>query len=156
MAAAQSGSGVVETADTEALQRYPLYPYLQAQRLARRLELSRRAATPDPAVIAALDAEIAAFLARQGDLPVTRSLRSNWLTSLATRQQWDTYLQQYDPERDTQPALRCHWLTARTLRGPVEGLVDALTQTWLTPTACPTPAILRSSGGGHAAARARS
>src|SRR5512137_1922918 len=63
MAAAQSGSGMVETADTEALQRYPLYPYLQPQRLARRLELSRRAATPDPAVIAAIDADIAAFLA---------------------------------------------------------------------------------------------
>jgi soluble lytic murein transglycosylase len=137
LAAAQSGTGVVETADSEALQRYALYPYLQAQRLARRLELSRRAATADPAAIAALDAEIAAFLARQGNLPVTRSLRSSWLTSLAARERWEVFLQQYDSERDTQPALRCHWLTARTLRGPVEGLVEALTQTWLTPTSLP-------------------
>ena len=137
MALAQSGSGVPETADTEALQRYPLYPYLQAQRLARRLELSRRSPTPDPVAVAALDTEIETFLTQQGDLPVTRSLRSSWLTSLATRKQWDTYLQQYDPERDTQPALRCHWLTARTLRGPAEGLVDALTKTWLTPDSLP-------------------
>jgi soluble lytic murein transglycosylase len=137
MAAAQSGTGVAETADSEALQRYALYPYLQAQRLERRLELSRRAASSDAAAVAALDADIAAFLAQQGNLPVTRTLRPGWLASLASREQWDTYLRQYDPERDTQIALRCHWLTARTLRGPAEGLVDALTQTWLTPKSLP-------------------
>jgi soluble lytic murein transglycosylase len=137
MATAQSATDLPPATDPASLRDYPLYPYLQAQRLERRLELSRRAASSDAAAVATLDTDIAAFLAQQGNRPVTRSLRSSWLASLATRQQWDTYLQQYDPERDTQAALRCHWLTARTLRGPAAGLVDALTETWLTPKSLP-------------------
>jgi soluble lytic murein transglycosylase len=137
MATAQSATDLPPSDDPASLSGYPLYPYLQAQRLARRLELSRRAAASDPAAVAALDAEISAFLAQQGNQPVTRTLRPNWLASLAARGQWDAYLRQYDPERDTQIALRCHWLTARTVRGPAAGLVDALTETWLTPKSLP-------------------
>jgi hypothetical protein len=63
--------------DSEALQRYPLYPYLQAARLNRQLALMRTlAAQPGGDPRLPLDDEVAAFLAQQGDRPVTRTLRS--------------------------------------------------------------------------------
>lgn len=142
--------------DPEALQRYPLYPYLQAARLNRRLALQAPAAGTQPAASTALDDEIAALLTQQGDRPVTRALRSNWLQSLAERKDWERYLAQYDVGRDKQATLRCHWLAARVARGKTEGLVDEITTTWLSPKSLPDacdPAIAwwQSRGGPDAA-----
>jgi soluble lytic murein transglycosylase len=93
--------------DPEALQRYILYPYLQAARLNRQLALLPR---QDAASGLPLDDEIAALLAQQGERPAARSLRSNWLQSLAARRDWPRFLAHFDFERDTQTTLRCHWL----------------------------------------------
>jgi soluble lytic murein transglycosylase len=123
--------------DPEALQRYPLYPYLLAARLNRRLALPSPAADAEPAAISTLDDEIAALLAQQGERPVTRGLRANWLQSLAARKDWERYLALYDVGRDQQATLRCHWLAARVARGNTEGLVDEITTTWLTPKSLP-------------------
>ena len=120
--------------DPEALQRYVLYPYLQASRLQRRLAL---ATTGTPATDAALDAEIAAFLARRGNQPVARTLRSDWLARLAARKDWGTFLEHYSAERDTQATLRCHAFTARVALQRTDGLTDALRETWLTPKSLP-------------------
>ncbi len=139
--------------DSEALQRYPLYPYLQAARLSRQLALIRPvAAQPGGDPRLPLDDEIAAFLAQQGDRPVTRKLRSAWLAHLAERQAWSTYVGQYREDRDTQSTLRCHWLAARVALGQVDGLEAELTDTWLTakslPDACdPALAWWRARGG---------
>jgi soluble lytic murein transglycosylase len=142
--------------DSEALQRYPLYPYLQAARLSRRLALQAPAADAQPAAGTTLDDEIAALLSQQGERPVTRALRANWLQNLAERKDWERYLAQYDVGRDQQAALRCHWLTARIARGNTEGLVDEITTTWLSPKNLPDacdPAIAwwQSRGGPDAA-----
>ena len=123
--------------DPEALQRYPLYPYLQAARLDRQLALANSTATEAGDARLALDRDIAAFLALHGDKPVTRTLRSNWLAKLAARKDWSTYLAQYRQDRDTQPALRCHALAARVALGQTDGLTDELTATWLTPKSLP-------------------
>jgi soluble lytic murein transglycosylase len=123
--------------DTQALRAYALFPYLQAARLNRQLARAPSATTLSDAGDRPLDREIAAFLAEQGDRPVTRSLRSNWLSSLATRRAWDTFLENYQQDRDTQPALRCHALAARIASGQTDGLTDALTATWLTPKSLP-------------------
>ena len=127
--------------DSEALQLYPLYPYLQAARLNRQLGLTRPlAAQPGGDPRLPLDDEVAAFLAQQGERPVTRTLRSAWLAHLAARQAWSTYAGQYNKDRDTQSTLRCHWLAARIALGQTDGLAEELTDTWLTakslPAAC--------------------
>jgi soluble lytic murein transglycosylase len=127
--------------DSEALQRYPLYPYLQAARLNRQLALTRPiAAQPGSDARLPLDDEIAAFLSQQGERPVTRTLRSAWLTHLAGRQAWSTYLAQYRGDRDSRSELRCHWLTGRIGLGQTDGLAEELTYTWLSarslPAAC--------------------
>ena len=139
--------------DSEALQRYPLYPYLQAARLDRRLALTPPVPSApgiDPKL--PLDDEIAAFLAQEGVRPVTRTLRSTWLSHLAARQAWSMYVEHYRPDRDTQAALRCHWLAGRIALGQVDGLPQELTATWLTakslPDACdPALAWWRTRGG---------
>ena len=123
--------------DPEVLQRYPLYPYLQAARLNRQLALTNPSAAQASDARLPLDRDIAAFLAQQGDKPVARALRSNWLGSLAARKDWSTYLEQYRQDRDTQPALRCHALAARVALGQTDGLTDELTATWLTPKSLP-------------------
>jgi soluble lytic murein transglycosylase len=139
--------------DSEALQRYPLFPYLQAARLNRQLALARPVAAPPGAESKLpLDDEIAAFIAQQGDRPVTRALRSAWLSHLAARQAWPTFLGHYRADRDTQSTLRCHWLAARVALGQTDGLTEELTTTWLTakslPDAC-DPALewWRTRGG---------
>lgn len=130
--------------DPEALQRYPLYPYLQAARLNRRLALQPPPADPQAAAAVqpaatgvTLDDEIAALLSQQGDRPVTRALRSNWLQSLAARKDWPRFLAQYGERDSQQVTLRCHWLSARAAQGPTDGLVDEITTTWLVPKSLP-------------------
>ncbi len=139
--------------DSEALQRYPLFPYLQAARLNRQLALTRPVAAPHGIESKLmLDDEITAFFAQQGDRPVTRTLRSAWLSHLAARQAWPTFLAQYRTDRDSPATLRCHSLAARIALDQTEGLTEQLTDVWLTarnlPDACdPALAWWRARGG---------
>ena len=138
MAAVDAAPVAPAGGDSEALQRYPLYPYLQAARLSRQLALTRpMPAQPGSDARLPLDDEIAAFLTQQGERPVTRALRAAWLAHLAARQAWPTFLAQYREDRDTQSTLRCHWLAARIAQGQVDGLAEELTDTWLTAKSLP-------------------
>jgi soluble lytic murein transglycosylase len=125
--------------DSEALRSYPLYPYLQAARLQRRLE--------DPDATAAIEA----FLDQHGDAPVARSLRRSWLMTLAQRKAWEPYLAAYREDVDDSVAARCNALAARVALGRTEGLADATIATYLSakslPPAC-DPAFdwLRAQG----------
>jgi soluble lytic murein transglycosylase len=135
-AATMSASAPAAAVDSEALRAYPLYPYLKAARLLRQLDQS---APPQPGADRSLpvDRDIAAFLAEQGDLPVTRTLRARWLTSLAARQDWPTYLAQFRKDRDQSTTQVCHALTARIALGQTAGLTEDLTALWLTPRSLP-------------------
>jgi soluble lytic murein transglycosylase len=96
-------AGVAQTAEIEALQGYPLYPYLQAARLQRMI-----ADAPD----ALTDAQVAAFIdANRGEL-WARDVHKLWLASLADRAQWPTFLRYYE-EGVADASLRCQQLTAR-------------------------------------------
>ena len=151
MAAAAAPASPAADDDRE-LREYPLYPYLQAARLRRQLELATPAATGTVDALLPVDREVIAFLREHGAAPVTTRLRTTWLTSLAARREWATYLEHYDPGRDTQPELRCRALGARIATQRTDGLTDALTETWLTgrslPAAC-DPALewWRARGG---------
>ncbi|HKY93364.1 MAG TPA: transglycosylase SLT domain-containing protein [Nevskiaceae bacterium] len=115
--------------DSDRLRSYPLYPWLEAERL--ELRLARSETPPDDA--------IAEFLVRDGDQPYNRDLRSAWLKVLADRQWWAQYLAFYLPARaDT--TLRCHALSALFATGSDPTFRDSALAVWRTdkdlPPAC--------------------
>ena len=123
-AAARTADGAA-VADSDALRNYPLYPYLQAARLQSRLR--------DPAAAA----DIAAFLATNGDQPFARSLRRSWLMELALRKQWEAFLAAYREGLDDTAAGRCNALAARIALGRTAGLAEPATATYLDPNSLP-------------------
>lgn len=68
----------------QALQGYPLEPYLAYDELTLRLKQ-------------ASNAEIEAFLAEHGDLPQIRWMKLRWLRWLAERGEWSTFIKHYSP-----------------------------------------------------------
>jgi len=140
---ARVNSAAAPESDSDALRAYPLYPYLEAARLRRDLLAS---VAPDQPADAAADA----FLTQHAREPVTRDVRYAWLTSLAARRQWATFIQQYrEPSADEE--LRCQYLIARIELDQVDGLAADISKQWLTPQslpACEVPfAWLRNQGG---------
>lgn len=123
-----------EAVESPGLRDYILYPYLQAARY--RQALKQRPGD-------ALDAEIAAWLRANPDLPAARGLQRDWLGSLAQRQQWTTMLANSEPGM-SDDALRCHRYNAWLQTGGVEDtLRDEILAAWMTgqqlPQACVPP-----------------
>lgn len=122
-------------ADSAALRGYLLHPYLEAARL--RHELSR---VPGRQRLARLERRIRAFLEQQGDAPVARELRRDWLAYLGERAAWADFERALPPDGASEAALRCHALTARLARRQLDGLRQAAADLWLThrqaPPAC--------------------
>jgi len=140
---ARIDSGGTASPDSDALRSYTLYPYLQAARLRRDLDIA--IAPEEPADLAA-----AAFLTAHGREPVSREVRSAWLTSLASRRQWATFVQQYrEPSADDE--LRCQYFIARIELSQTEGLAAEIAKQWLSPQSLPSCEVpfawLRTQGG---------
>lgn len=114
--------------DDTALRSYPLYPYLQAERIVQALNAGPTAA--------AADRRAAGFLATYGLLPVGAQLRRSWLESLAQRAQWELFLSVYR-ESGATDALHCQALTARIATGQSTQLGPALTRLWLNAREVP-------------------
>jgi soluble lytic murein transglycosylase len=124
-------------AESAALRGYVLYPYLRAQRLMTALS-QRSGATAE----AGLDAQIAAFVASQPELAITRDLRRDWLLDLAERQRWDLFELHYVAD-SSQPALQCSAFQAR-LQGEITAaerieLAEFWAQAPQMPQACVAP-----------------
>ena len=118
-------TGTVDAADSERLRAYPLHPYLVAARL--RLRLARLNAVDD----SGSDDAVAAFLAANGDAPVTRDLRRAWLNSLAIREQWPAYLANLSAGMAASDAnLRCQQLAARIALNQTDGLAPLVIEQW--------------------------
>lgn len=113
--------------DSEELRAYPLYPYLQAARLEQAL------AGKEPGA----DARVEAFLTKFGQEPVGLALRRKWLESLAKRERWQAFLEQFDSRITTQ-ALECRRFEARIALGELAGLTAEIVETWLTPQQLPS------------------
>jgi soluble lytic murein transglycosylase len=124
-AEADSAAAAVAPADSEQLQAYPLYPYLLAARLQRRMN--------DPSSAA----DIRAFLASHADEPVARALRSQWLMVLALSKRWGDYLLVYRADVDDSVAARCNWFAARIALDRTDGLADAALAEWSAPKSLP-------------------
>lgn len=121
-----------EAAETSALRRYVLYPYLQAARL--RSALERDAAGSDAAV--------ETFLQTYAAQPVARELRRAWLMSLAQRAQWTQFLAHYAADA-ADLELRCQALQARLSLQQLQELQGAIAALWMTaarlPSDCTVP-----------------
>jgi soluble lytic murein transglycosylase len=111
--------------DSDALRAYPLYPYLEAARLQRRLD--------DPTA----GPDIQGFLERYGDQPVARPVRREWLMARALRKQWDAYLATYREALDDTVAARCNAFAARIALGRTDRMADAVIEQWSTPKSLP-------------------
>lgn len=125
----KASSAASDPSDSQALRNYPLYPYLQAARL-------RKALDGPTATLGAADERIAAFLGRFDREPVARGLRQAWLSSLAERKQWSTFLQQYR-EASASDAQRCQQLTARIELERLENLSRDVAKQWLSAQRLP-------------------
>jgi len=115
-----------DAADDPSLRSYPLYPYLQAERI-------RQAFASDPA---AADRRAAGFLITYALLPVGAQLRRSWLESLAQRNQWEAYLNVFRDAGATD-ALRCQALNAHIATGDTAQLGPQLVRQWLTTREIP-------------------
>jgi soluble lytic murein transglycosylase len=124
-AGATGGRPETPAPDSEVLKGYPLYPYLVAARLQRRLQ--------DPAAAP----EIQAFLDLHGDAPVARPLRREWLMALALRKQWGTYLAAYRSDVDDTIAARCNAFAARVALDRTEAMAGEVIELWSTPKSLP-------------------
>src|SRR5665213_3626044 len=116
-------AGPTDATDDPALRSYPLYPYLQAERIHQ--------AFGDGSEVVAADRRAAGFLATYGLLPVGIQLRRSWLESLAQRSQWDAFLTIYR-EAAASDALRCQAFTARIATAQTAQLGPSLVRQWLT------------------------
>ncbi len=129
-----------EPPDSAALKAYPIYVYLLAARLRRDL-----AFTPGEE----LDSSIDDFLHAHEGEPVGRSLKHQWLASLAQRRRWEWFLPRAADATD--PALVCDRLAGRLATGDADHLAaDALARWSLPqrePSECaPVVAWLRLKG----------
>ena len=128
-ARAATSIGDSGASDSESLKSYPLYPYLQAERI----EQALMAGGDD---IDQVDKRAAEFMATYGQQPVSRNLRHAWLDSLAHRSQWNQFLAIYH-DVGVSEATRCESFVARIALGKTEGLAADIAKAWLTPHSLP-------------------
>jgi len=101
---------------SESIRNYPLYPYLRYNYLNPRLHKAKIN-------------EIELFLQQYHNFPLTGALRTKWLKQLAKTGQWQTYLDNYTPQRDT--VLQCYQLQARIKTGNQTYLLEDTRTLWL-------------------------
>ncbi len=128
--AAATGAELTARRDDAELRDYALYPYLEAERIAKALSLIDDAASTEH------DAAAAAFLERHDDEPVAEGLMRAWLESLARRGRSAALVERYRPDVAT-TRLECQWLAARIDTGALEGLARAILERWRTPVQLP-------------------
>ncbi|TVO78480.1 MAG: murein transglycosylase [Sedimenticola selenatireducens] len=105
-----------------SLKDYPLYPYLEYKAL--RLQLAK------------LDSsQVDAFITTYADSPLSRQMRRVWLSRLADKGKWWTYLVFYRPNLGT--TLQCHYLTALMETGKAEKALKQAKTIWLHPRSRP-------------------
>ena len=128
-AAVESGAAAPRVSDPRVLRDYPLYPYLQRLRIARRLdEVGDKWSPTDDAA--------RKFVQRHAEEPVAEDLRDVWLETLARRSQWQAFIEHYDTATaDT--ALHCDLFRARIALHDTAKLAPLVLELWLTAERLP-------------------
>jgi soluble lytic murein transglycosylase len=114
--------GLPDLPDSAALRGYVIYDYLVAARLRRDL-----IARPNED----LDTTIDTFLNAHEGEPVGRTLRREWLLSLAARERWDWFLPRSADATEAQ--LVCERLRGLLATGETQGLANAALARWSLP-----------------------
>jgi soluble lytic murein transglycosylase len=130
VAMARVRQGLPDENDSPALRAYVIHDYLVAARLRRDL----KSGESDE-----LDGRIDGFLQAHLAEPVTRTLRHDWLASLARRGRWDWFLPRSVEVND--PALVCERLRGLLATGETSGLAAAALARWSQPQEPPTPCV---------------
>jgi len=135
--ALDAGDRSVLNAQRDALQAYPLYPYLLYADLNQRLKTYP-------------SAELRAFLQQYAVTPLAPRLRGRWLKQLASAQKWQDFLVDYVATDDVE--LDCLHRQALLQTGQTQQALDAIEQLWVhaysRPDACdPVFAVWREQGG---------
>ncbi len=91
--------------DAYALRRSVLAPYLDYWQLRLRLK-------------SASNAEIANFITRHADSPLSQRLHTDWLQQLGQQQDWNTYLAEYANQPNPDSSLQCYAWQARNATTP--------------------------------------
>ncbi len=107
---------------SEKLKTYPLYPYLRYNYLRTRLHKID-------------DAEIKDFIRSYPDFISTGSLRTSWLKHLLKQKKWQTFLDNYTPQKDLK--LRCQQLQARINTDNHIYLLEDTRTLWLSGKSLP-------------------
>jgi peptidoglycan lytic transglycosylase len=105
-----------------SLKDYPLYPYLRYNYLKRRLWKVK-------------STEISSFLAHYNDLPMANDLRKSWLSLLAKRKHWQSYVDNYTPQQNK--TLQCYQLLARIKTKNDAYLLEDIRTVWLAGESLP-------------------
>ncbi|MEK6747785.1 MAG: transglycosylase SLT domain-containing protein [Pseudomonadota bacterium] len=120
-----------------SLKDYPLYGYLEYDLLLKRLHRAD-------------NKEIEAYLKRYEDSPISDRLRGLWLSVLANRAEWDTFLAKYREGYST--SLACYYAHALFQSDRHDEAMQIAEDLWLTgkpqPRSCdPVFASWRKNGG---------
>lgn len=125
--AARHGNLDSRSAEVADLRDYPLFDYLKAAQL--RYELRTR---PD----AALDRQVAHFIADHPKLPPAQRLRGPWLDSLADRSQWQQVIAHTRDSDGTTAQCRSVHAAIELGRSPVQQALALYTVGKSQPSAC--------------------
>ena len=98
------------------LDDYPLQPYLISDAL--RSHIHRASAE-----------KVSGFLNEYEDFPFSYHIRATWLSSLAKKQDWKSYLTHFDNRDNTR--LQCLAFQARLNLGRLDGLNDQIRRIWI-------------------------
>lgn len=99
-----------------SLDDYPLQPYLINDALRRHIDR-------------ASGEKVSAFLNEYEDYPFSYHVRGTWLSSLAKKQDWKSYLAHFDNRDNTR--LQCLAFQARLNLGQLEGLTGQIRGIWM-------------------------
>ena len=118
----------------DQLEDYPLYPYLQYQWLKKHLERER---------------QVTHFLEEHASSRYADTLKRQWLSYLARKGQWETFLQHYSAPGTT--SLNCYYHRAQYETGETQAALEGARKLWSEgssqPKACdPLFAQLKKSG----------
>lgn len=110
--------------EKQALEHYPLYPYLEYRYLIQRL--SRQS-----------QKDIDHFTSQWVDTPLANQLQQNWLYSLGRRGQWQAFAAAYDSNGDNTKENQCFYPYALHRTGNTEAALEAAEKLWLVPFSQP-------------------
>jgi soluble lytic murein transglycosylase len=99
------------------LDGYPVKAYLEYEALKRRIHQASKN-------------EVARFLKNHQDYPFNYHLRAKWLSVLARRQDWSSYLMFFDDRKDTR--FQCLAFQARLSLGVDETINEEIKNIWLS------------------------